>query len=44
MRRKLKKMSEVELILIENDSTYAINVEHAAVQTLIARMDDLPTP
>jgi len=43
VRRKLKKMSEVELILVENDSTYAINVEHAAVQTLIARMDDLPT-
>ena len=43
VRRKLKRMSEVELILVENDSTYAINAEHAAVRTLIARMDDLPT-
>jgi hypothetical protein len=44
VRRKLKKMTEMALIHSENDSTYAINSEHAVILSLIARMDDRPAP
>ena len=44
VRRKLKKMTEMALIHAENDSTYAINSEHAVILSLIARMDDRPAP
>ena len=40
VRRKLKKMSDIELIHAENDSNYWINTEHLAAKKLIEHLEN----
>lgn len=39
VRRKLKKMTDSDLIHAETDQTYVINAENAVVKTLLAQID-----
>jgi len=41
VRRKLKKLSDAELIFTKSDSTYQINTEKVAVKNLILRLDNI---